>query len=71
MKIWDILKRENIGKKYEVKIHGNIPDIVKVDYDVNSDSWLTVKNTNKEDVKFPLHSLYLEVILKLEFKEVQ
>lgn len=69
MKIWEILKRENIGKKYETKIYG-IKDIVKVDYDVNSNNWLTVKNVNKDGLEFPLSQLYLGAILELEFEEV-
>ena len=69
MKIWEILKRENIGKKYETKIYG-IKEIVKVGYDINSNSWLTVKRVNKEEIEFPLHQLYLGVILEMEFKEV-
>ena len=70
MKIWEVLKRENIGKKYETKIYG-IKDILEVTYDKNTYTWLNLKNTKKEGVEFPLHSLYLDVILGMEFEEVQ
>lgn len=71
MKIWEILKRENIGKKYEVIIYGNLKDVVKVDYDVNSNSWLTVRNVKDEGLKYPLSQLYLGVILELDFEEIK
>ena len=70
MKIWEILKRENIGKKYETRIYGGIKEVVKVDYDINSDSWLTVKGVSDNSLTFPLNQLYLGVILELEFEEI-
>lgn len=71
MKIWEILKRENIGKKYETKIYGGIKEVVKVDYDINSDSWLTVKSVKDNGLMYPLSQLYLGTILELEFEEIQ
>lgn len=38
MKIWEILKRENIGKKYKTKIYG-IEEVLKVGYDKNSNNF--------------------------------
>lgn len=69
MKIWEVLKKDNIGKKYKTKIHG-IEEIVKVGYDCNSDSWLTVKSVGNKGIRFPLSQLYLGVILEMEFEEV-
>lgn len=67
MKIWEILKAENLGKKYGVKLYG-IEQEVTVGYDGNSD-YLTVK---KETYPFyPLNSFYLGAILALEFEEAK
>lgn len=69
MRIWEILKKENIGKKYETEIYG-IKEVVKVGYDCNTDSWLTVKRVGNDGIRFPLSQLYLGVILEMEFKEI-
>lgn len=69
MKIWEILKKENIGKKYKTKIYG-LDKIVKVDYDCNTYNWLTVKNVENHGLEYPLDQLYLEVILKMDFEEI-
>ena len=67
MKIWEILKAENLGKNYRVKLYG-VEQEVTVGYDGNSD-YLTIK---KETYPFyPLKSFYLEAILALEFEEVK
>ena len=67
MKIWEILKAENLGKKYRVKLYG-IEQEVTVGYDGSSD-YLTIK---KETYPFyPLKSFYLEAILALEFEEAK
>lgn len=67
MKIWEILKAENLGKKYGVKLYG-IEQEVTVGYDGNSD-YLTIK---KETYPFyPLNSFYLGAILALEFEEAK
>ena len=67
MKIWEILKVENLGKNYRVKLYG-VEQEVTVGYDGNSD-YLTIK---KETYPFyPLKSFYLEAILALEFEEVK
>ena len=67
MKIWEILKAENLGKKYRVKLYG-IEQEVTVGYDGNSD-YLTIK---KETYPFyPLNSFYLGAILALEFEEAK
>ena len=67
MKIWEILKAENLGKKYRVKLYG-VEQEVTVGYDGNSD-YLTIK---KETYPFyPLNSFYLGAILALEFEEAK
>lgn len=67
MKIWEILKAENLGKKYRVKLYG-IEQEVTVSYDGSSD-YLTIK---KETYPFyPLNSFYLGAILALEFEEAK
>lgn len=71
MKIWEVLKIENLGKKYKTKFYGCIEEIVKVDYDINSYSWLTLKSVDKNRIKYPLTQLYLGVILQLEFEEIK
>lgn len=71
MKIWEILKRENIGKKYKTKIYG-IDEILKVDYDFNSYSFLTLKRDKQSDcVEFPLSQIYLGRILQMDFEEIK
>ena len=70
MRIWEILKKENIGKKYETEIYG-IKEILEVAYDIYTYNWLNLKNTKKEGAEFPLDSLYLGSILEMEFKEVK
>lgn len=70
MRIWEILKKENVGKRYEAEIYG-IKDILEVTYDINTYTWFNLQNTRKKGVKFPLHSLYLGAILEMEFKEVK
>lgn len=69
MKIWEILKRKNMGKKYKTKIYG-IDEIVKVDYDSNSNSWLNIKRLDNSGVVYPLHSIFLGAILEMDFEEV-
>lgn len=72
MKIWEILKKENIGKKYKTKIYGSIEEIVEVDYDINTNIWLTVRDKNKlSGTEYPLKNIYLEKILELEFEEIK
>ncbi len=67
MKIWEILKVENLNKRYRVKIYGVEQEVI-VAYEGNS-NYLTVK---KETYPFyPLNSFYLGAILDLEFKEVK
>lgn len=67
MKIWEILKAENLGKKYKVKLYG-IEQEVTVGYEGNSD-YLTIK---KETYPFyPLKPFYLGAILDLEFEEAK
>ena len=67
MKIWEILKAENLGKKYRVKLYG-IEQEVTVSYD-GSSNYLTIK---KETYPFyPLNSFYLGAILALEFEEAK
>ena len=67
MKIWEILKAENLGKKYRVKLYG-VEQEVTVGYEGNSD-YLTIK---KETYPFyPLNSFYLGAILALEFEEAK
>lgn len=69
MKIWEVLKRENIDKKYKTKIYG-LEKILTVAYDVNSNTFLTLKNNkNNNDIEYPLSSLYLGCILELDFEE--
>ena len=70
MKIWEILKRENIGREYEVKIYG-LSEIVKVDYDVDPCGWLTVKGVGDAGLEYPLKQLHLREIVKLDFEEVK
>lgn len=70
MKIWEILKRENIGKKYKTKIYG-IEEVLKVGYDKNSNSFLTLKRSKQDRcLEFPLSSIYLGCILEMDFEEV-
>lgn len=70
MKIWEILKVENIGKKYKTKIYG-IEEVLKVGYDINSNSFLTLKRAKKDGcLEFPLSQIYLGCILKMDFDEV-
>lgn len=70
MKIWEILKRENIGKKYKTKIYG-AEEVVTVGYDCNSDSWLTIKRVGNNGIRFPLSQIYLGCILEMDFEEKQ
>lgn len=70
MKIWEVLKRENIGKKYKTKIYG-MDDVLKVNYDENSNTFLTLKSVETNDrIKFPLSQLYLGCILQMDFEEI-
>lgn len=69
MKIWDVLKTENIGKRYRTKIYG-MDETLKVDYDINSYTYLTLKSDN-DYVKFPLSQMYLGCILQMDFEEIK
>ena len=69
MKIWEVLTKENIGKKFKTKIYG-LEKIVEVGYDYNSDKWLTVKKVGDGGVRFPLSLLYLGAILEMEFEQI-
>ncbi|GCD10403.1 hypothetical protein [Clostridium tagluense] len=70
MKIWEVLKRENIDKKYKTTIY-SMDEVLKVGYDINSNTHLTLKrNKNSDSIEFPLSQLYLGCILEMDFEEI-
>ncbi len=68
MKIWEVLRPENLYRKYKVVIYDDYKQEVSVEYDGNSD-YLTVKQ--KKYPLYPLKSLRLGRILELEFEEIK
>lgn len=71
MKISEVLKRENLGKKYKTKIYG-IEEVLKVGYDINQDKFLTLKRDKQSGgIEYPLSQLYLDCILQMDFEEVK
>ncbi|KEI95015.1 hypothetical protein N496_18800 (plasmid) [Clostridium botulinum A2B3 87] len=71
MKIWEVLKKENIGKKYKTTIY-SIEEILTVGYDENSNTFLTLKRyKHNNGVEFPLSQIYLGCILEKDFEEVE
>jgi hypothetical protein len=70
MRIWEVLKKENIGKKYKTTIYAT-EEVLKVGYAENSNTFLTLKrNKSGNRIEFPLSQIYLGCILEMEFQEV-